>query len=279
MKTHYSRPAILDTIPRDRHAVIEASAGTGKTYTIEHLVVELILQVGGPTIGEVLVLTFTERAAAELRKRIRGVIVKILDATCAGGAGCRCDARGGFWSIDERARKRLTQTLFSLDTAAIGTIHGFFARVLTEHAFAGGRLFDGALEDGRTLFGRAFKTALRRELASGEPGDTAELADALARSEFRGSRDRPRNTALQVSRQRPRLATGVRPGCAPSRGRVGAPGFEMDDWRRKSYGLHCGDQGRQGSTTAREHCRRRAVHLPSLVTMRLRIAGQERRQR
>ena len=46
MKTHYPRPPILDTIPRDRHAVIEASAGTGKTYTIEHLVVELILRGG-----------------------------------------------------------------------------------------------------------------------------------------------------------------------------------------------------------------------------------------
>jgi len=174
MKTHYPRPAILDTIPRDRHAVIEASAGTGKTYTIEHLVVELILRGEGTTMDQILVLTFTERAATQLRKRIREVIVKILEATCQGGSGCRCGGGGVFWSIDERARKRLTQTLFSLDTAAIGTIHGFFARVLNEHAFAGGRLFDGALEDGRTLFGHAFKTALRCELAR-EPSDTAEL--------------------------------------------------------------------------------------------------------
>ena len=46
--------------------------------------------------------------------------------------------------------------------------------MLIEQAFTGGRLFDGALEDGRTLFGRAFKTALRRELACG-PGGPAEL--------------------------------------------------------------------------------------------------------
>ncbi len=176
MRTHYPRPAILDTIPRDRHAVIEASAGTGKTYTIEHLVVELILRGEGTTMDQILVLTFTERAAAELRKRIRGVIVKILDAACEGGVDCRCGGGGVFWSIDERARKRLTQTLFSLDTAAIGTIHGFFVRVLNEHAFAGGRLFDGALEDGRTLFGRAFKSALRRELAR----ETAPAAELLA---------------------------------------------------------------------------------------------------
>ena len=83
MSTKYPRPAILETIPRDRHVVIEASAGTGKTYTIEHLVVDLLMP-GGVTIEEILVLTFTERAAAELRKRIRGVLVKILDDDGAG---------------------------------------------------------------------------------------------------------------------------------------------------------------------------------------------------
>jgi hypothetical protein len=45
------------------HAVIEASAGTGKTYTLEHLVVDLVLK--GARIGEVLVVTFTDKAAGE----------------------------------------------------------------------------------------------------------------------------------------------------------------------------------------------------------------------
>ena len=52
--------------------------------------------------------------------------------------------------------------------------HGFFGRVLTEHAFTNGRLFVGELEDGRALFDRAFKTALRRSLAR-RPGNAAEL--------------------------------------------------------------------------------------------------------
>ena len=157
--------------------VIEASAGTGKTYTIEHLVVDLLMP-GGVTIEEILVLTFTERAAAELRKRIRGVLVKILDDDGAGeGDGDqRRGASDSFWSIDDRDRKNLARALFSLDKATIGTIHGFFARVLNEHAFAGGRLFDGTLEDGRTLFGRAFKTALRYELAR----DGSQAAPLLA---------------------------------------------------------------------------------------------------
>src|SRR5580700_971388 len=130
MSTRYPRPAILETIPRDRHVVIEASAGTGKTYTIEHLVVDLLMP-GGVKIEEILVLTFTERAAAELRKRIRGVLVKILEDDGAGeGAGDQHRGEGdSFWSIDDRDRKNLARALFSLDKATIGTIHGFFARV------------------------------------------------------------------------------------------------------------------------------------------------------
>lgn len=83
MKSHYPRPRILDRIPLDRHAVIEASAGTGKTYTIEHMVVELLLRKQkSARLNEILILTFTERAAAELRRRIRSKIEEILLESC-----------------------------------------------------------------------------------------------------------------------------------------------------------------------------------------------------
>ena len=60
--SYYEKPAILDQIPLDSHAVIEASAGTGKTYTIEHLFVELLL-TKGVLADSILVLTYTEKAA------------------------------------------------------------------------------------------------------------------------------------------------------------------------------------------------------------------------
>ena len=174
MKSHYPRPRILDRIPRDRHAVIEASAGTGKTYTIEHMVVELLLRKQkSARLNEILILTFTERAAAELRRRIRSKIEEILLESCQ-EKQCHHDKRAGVWQIDDEARRRLTQSLFSFDSVTIGTIHGFFGRVLNEHAFTNRRLFTGTLEDGRTLFGRAFKTALRRSLAR-QPSDAALL--------------------------------------------------------------------------------------------------------
>ena len=61
-------PAVLDRIGTG-HAVIQASAGTGKTYTLEHLVVDLLLQ--GVALEEICVVTFTQKAALELRSRVR----------------------------------------------------------------------------------------------------------------------------------------------------------------------------------------------------------------
>src|SRR5260370_25032546 len=69
----YRWPAILDKIPLHQHAVIEASAGTGKTYTIENLVVEILLKTDA-TIDKILVVTFTEKATSELRARIRATL-------------------------------------------------------------------------------------------------------------------------------------------------------------------------------------------------------------
>jgi exodeoxyribonuclease V beta subunit len=172
MIAHYPRPPILGAINLDRHAVIEASAGTGKTYTIEHLVVEILLREP-VTLDQVLVLTYTERAAEELRHRIRSKLEEVLFSPSLEEKGVS-HKPNEVWRLDDQARGKLRRALNSFDVASIGTIHGFFGRVLTEHAFASGRPFQGELEDGRALFGRAFKTALRRWLAV-RPGDPAEL--------------------------------------------------------------------------------------------------------
>ena len=172
MNIYYHRPAILDKIPLNHHALVEASAGTGKTYTIEHMVIDLLLR-SRLALSEILVLTFTERAATELRQRIRSKIEEILALSADAQMAVVGSAHGG-WLIDETARERLNRALFSFDSASISTIHGFFGQVLTEHAFTNGRLLAGTLEDGRTLFGHAFKTALRHELAR-RPGATVDL--------------------------------------------------------------------------------------------------------
>ena len=63
-----------------RHALIEASAGTGKTYTIENLVVRLIVEQEAMSIENILLVTFTEKAAGELKVRIREKIEQQFNA-------------------------------------------------------------------------------------------------------------------------------------------------------------------------------------------------------
>ncbi len=172
MTGRYARPPLLADIPLDRHAVIEASAGTGKTFTIENMVVEILLNKR-IALSEILVLTYTERAATELRRRIRTKIEEIL-FNASRESDSENEESEDNWRIDDEATQRLSRALFSFDSASIGTIHGFFRRVLVEQAFDNGHLFEAKLVDGRALFSRAFKTVLRRVLAC-RPSDSSDL--------------------------------------------------------------------------------------------------------
>ena len=72
--TRVSRP---DSLPAhtDRFVVVEASAGTGKTFFLEHRVVDLVL--AGAELGQILLVTFTDKAVAELRLRIRDLLDRL----------------------------------------------------------------------------------------------------------------------------------------------------------------------------------------------------------
>ena len=156
----YPKPEALLRLPDYGHAIIEASAGTGKTFTIEHLVVDLVITHGIP-IGEILVVTFTERATAELKRRIRGKLEELLalDETTTVSLPENC------WILDASATERVDQALVDFDTASISTIHALCHAILTENAFLGGRLFEQEHVDERAIFGRAFIDVLRTELA------------------------------------------------------------------------------------------------------------------
>ncbi|WP_353981639.1 exodeoxyribonuclease V subunit beta [Salinicola endophyticus] len=172
----------LDTLPLTGRHLIEASAGTGKTFTLAALYVRLVL---GPLPGretldfprpltppEILVVTFTEAATAELRERIRArlkqarewllaspdarrdrVLATLLSPLVAAGeTACRSGAR------------RLDQAARLMDEAAIFTIHGFCQRMLTRHAFdAGARFSAELLQEGRTLLTQVVEDYWRRE--------------------------------------------------------------------------------------------------------------------
>jgi exodeoxyribonuclease V beta subunit len=142
----------------DRFVVVEASAGTGKTFFLEHRVVDLIL--AGAELGQLLLVTFTDKAVAELRLRIRDLLDRLSRAS---EATANADEPG--WDIDDDARKRLRAAVTAFDYAPIFTIHGFCHRVLVEDAFAARRLFDQTQVADEVAFDGAFHALLRERFA------------------------------------------------------------------------------------------------------------------
>ncbi|MDD2582546.1 MAG: UvrD-helicase domain-containing protein, partial [Desulfuromonadaceae bacterium] len=124
--------------------LIEASAGTGKTWTIAALYILLLLEKELRT-EQILVVTYTKAATAELRERIRRRIVTTLDLYTS-GRHASDDLLEQLLMTDRlqnstRARMLLTRALYSFDDAAIFTIHGFCQRALLENTFESGSLF------------------------------------------------------------------------------------------------------------------------------------------
>jgi exodeoxyribonuclease V beta subunit len=161
----YPRPAELDHLGT-RHAVVEASAGTGKTFILEHLVIDLLLNHGA-RLEEILVVTFTERATAELSLRLRAKLSALChlseDDPAVQAATGRPDQ--ACWLIDEAARDRLRDALLAFDRATISTIHGFCRSILADHAFLHHRLFDEQAVEEKQAFHTAFVQSLRQDLA------------------------------------------------------------------------------------------------------------------
>ncbi len=131
--------------------LIEASAGTGKTFTIASLYLRLLLGHGCAqtrhatelTVDQILVVTFTEAATAELRDRIRA---RIHDARLAFSRGVSHDPviepLLSEYPDHKAAANILLQAERQMDEAAIYTIHGFCQRMLTQNAFESGCRFN-----------------------------------------------------------------------------------------------------------------------------------------
>jgi exodeoxyribonuclease V beta subunit len=124
--------------------LIEASAGTGKTWTIAALYILLLLE-SRLRPEEILVVTYTKAATTELRDRIRSRISETLDLFTSGRTPAdelERILRDTRTTDPDSSVKLLTRALYSFDDAAIFTIHGFCQRALQENAFESGSLFD-----------------------------------------------------------------------------------------------------------------------------------------
>lgn len=148
--------------------LIEASAGTGKTYTLAALYVRLVLGHGGGQAfermllpPEILVVTFTEAATRELRDRIRA---RLVEAAQVFRGQLEPDPFLAELQHSYPAEEwpacayRLDTAAQWMDESAIQTIHGWCQRMLREHAFASGSLFDQEVQSSQ---GRLYQQVVR----------------------------------------------------------------------------------------------------------------------
>ena len=138
-------------LPLDGIRLIEASAGTGKTFTLATLVTRLVIE-RGLRVGEILAVTYTEAATQELRERLRlrlELAAKLANEVALMPTTLDDDSEAAVTRalIERQARRedplalarRLRQAAREMDLAAVFTIHGFCARALAEHAVEAGQ--------------------------------------------------------------------------------------------------------------------------------------------
>ncbi|WP_339080774.1 UvrD-helicase domain-containing protein [Pseudomonas sp. TMP9] len=150
-------------------SLIEASAGTGKTWTLTALYARLLLEkrLG---VSQILVVTFTTAATAELRERIRKRLAELLAVYDNGpGDDALLNALHAQYP-DATSHRRLLLAVHGFDEAAIFTIHGFCQRALQDAAFEAGGDFDNELtHDDREIIDALLADLWRHELAAAEP--------------------------------------------------------------------------------------------------------------
>jgi ATP-dependent helicase/nuclease subunit A len=173
------QPQLDDRAARERirtslaeSLLVEASAGTGKTTELIARIVA-VLADGRTTIDRIVAVTFTNKAAGELKLRLRQELDRAREA-----------------ANDPAQRSHIEDALEHLEEASIGTIHSFCAQILRERPVEA--VVDPAFEElndqqASRIYERAFRSWLERKLSEGAPG----LRRALVRLASRESADAP----------------------------------------------------------------------------------------
>ena len=223
-----ARPLDVQTLPLQGWQVIEASAGTGKTWTLAALYLRLILGHGRRTRllpDQILVMTFTEAATAELRERIQRRLeaaARWFEAAAGGSPlapetppdplldALAQDIPRAEWPSCALQLRAASQ---AMDLAAIETIHGWARRTLQTHAVASRSQMNGMrLDDPDALWRMCVQDYWRAEIT---PLPLAELQ--TVRRHFKGTPDTLAPTLLQMWRRAMRAPDGAeRPSCAPA---------------------------------------------------------------
>jgi ATP-dependent exoDNAse (exonuclease V) beta subunit len=180
-----ARQAIAASL--DETLIVEAAAGTGKTTELVGRIVTILAE-GRAQVGEIVAVTFTEKAAGELKLRLRE----------------RLDRARAAEASDSERRGRLDEALKGLEEAHVSTIHGFCADLLRERPVEArvDPLFEVLTESSSArMFDEAFDRWLQEQLANPPEG----LRRALRRSAFGGEDgpiDRLRRAAWDLAQWR-----------------------------------------------------------------------------
>lgn len=158
MSRHPSDHDIRNEIVTDieRSCFVEASAGTGKTRLMVERILEIV-ETGAAELDQIAAITFTEKAAGELRVRIRDAI------------GQRLETRRGMDGepLDATRLDRLATARGRLDRATVSTIHSFCTQILKERPIEAGVTPGYGVADevqARLLFDEAFEDWITDEL-------------------------------------------------------------------------------------------------------------------
>ncbi len=165
--------------------LIEASAGTGKTYTIANLYLRYILE--GRTPSEILVVTFTNAATQELRGRIRARLfqtLQLFDTSVASSDQFLSELFKQWQGFEQDQQSlwfdRLQLALRCMDESSISTIHSFCQRAMQDHALQSNQFFETHLmADDRLLWEQALKDWWRTNSYSLQQSDWDLLESSL----------------------------------------------------------------------------------------------------
>jgi len=152
--------------------IVEASAGTGKTTELIARIVA-VLASGLTTISHIVAVTFTNKAAGELKLRLRQELDR---------------ARSS--AVTPAERSNIEDALEHLEEASIGTIHSFCAQILRERPVEA--VVDPAFEElseqqASRVYERAFRAWIQRKLGDGAPGLRRALVRLASRDSFDGA--------------------------------------------------------------------------------------------
>ncbi len=198
------RPEAIAALDLAKPGLLEASAGTGKTYAIEHLVLRLLIEGGQIELPQILVLTFTEKATGELKDKIRARIAWRI-------------AKGG---LPDKVMERLKRAHLEFDRASIHTIHGFCQRVLRKYAFENNALFRQDLEKN---VNQVLEQVLNEEMRSTWLTQAGPGAEGVA-----AFRDKAASLGMGATTKWRKRIVDIAKGLNPLRGDVLLPEFDPE---------------------------------------------------